>query len=159
MIKKWLLLTALLTSSVCFSSEDMLNRPIAREEGYPAIVRNSFHAWDAWGMSCSINLQGCKPLSKSKDSEKKIHSFSHRLVHILNMVPYGCPRIVWFGSGKSAGYTMVQLIETSGIIAHFAQSNIYLDVFSCEPYDPNLVASFAAAWFQADNWSVVTSLR
>jgi S-adenosylmethionine decarboxylase len=46
---------------------------------------------------------------------------------------------------------MTQLIETSLISAHFADASgaIYLDVFSCAPYDPEEVAKFAATYFKA----------
>jgi len=54
------------------------------------------------------------------------------------MVPYGEPQIVRFGSGNKAGYTLVQLIETSNITAHFCEetNDMYLDVFSCKPFNP-----------------------
>ncbi len=44
---------------------------------------------------------------------------------------------------------MVQLIETSLISAHFANltNTTYLDVFSCKPYDPDVVAQFARDYF------------
>jgi hypothetical protein len=46
---------------------------------------------------------------------------------------------------------MTQLIETSLVSAHFADNSraIYLDVFSCAPYDSNQVATFAAEFFKA----------
>ena len=52
------------------------------------------------------------------------------------MVAFGDPRIVRFGSGHTKGYTLVQLIETSNITAHFVEdkNEIYLDVFSCKAF-------------------------
>ena len=57
------------------------------------------------------------------------------------MVPLGEPLIHHFGSGNKAGYTLVQLIETSNITAHFCEetNDMYLDVFSCKPFDPSVV--------------------
>jgi S-adenosylmethionine/arginine decarboxylase-like enzyme len=58
--------------------------------------------------------------------------------------------VVHFGEDERvAGYSMVQLIETSLISAHFAnQTNTtYLDVFSCKPYDPDRVAQFSVNFF------------
>ena len=52
------------------------------------------------------------------------------------MVGYGPPRVVMFGTGSKKGYTLVQLIETSNITAHFVEefNDIYLDIFSCKPF-------------------------
>jgi hypothetical protein len=58
--------------------------------------------------------------------------------------------VVHFGEDeKVAGFSMVQLIETSLISAHFANltNTTYLDVFSCKPYDPGVVAEFAQKFF------------
>jgi S-adenosylmethionine decarboxylase len=67
------------------------------------------------------------------------------------MVPYGEPQIVNFGSGNKAGYTMVQLIETSNICAHFVNENdtMYLDVFSCKPFDEKVVEALVIKYFGA----------
>ena len=52
------------------------------------------------------------------------------------MKAYGSPQVQHFGEGNKAGYTLVQLIETSNITAHFVEetNDIYLDVFSCKPF-------------------------
>jgi hypothetical protein len=44
---------------------------------------------------------------------------------------------------------MVQLIETSLISAHFANltHTVYLDVFSCKTYDPEVVRQFSQTSF------------
>lgn len=151
----------LLLSAIAFGFEDAaaLNTPLARESSRPGMLRDLYKSTGAWGMSCSINLSGCVPLPECKESVEYLHTFSHKLVNLIEMTAYGCPQIVWFGSGNKAGYTLVQLIETSAIVAHFAGSDIYLDVFSCKPYEPSLVAAFASHWFQAEEWSVVNVLR
>jgi len=156
MLKYLLLLSAV---SFGYGNSTELNTPLAKEVSRPGVLRDLYNSSGAWGMSCSINLSGCIPLPECKESVNHIHTFSHKLVNLIDMVAYGCPKIVWFGSGNKAGYTLVQLIETSAIVAHFAGSDIYLDVFSCKPYDASLVASFASHWFQAEEWSVVNVLR
>jgi S-adenosylmethionine/arginine decarboxylase-like enzyme len=71
------------------------------------------------------------------------------------MVAYGEPQIVSFGSGNKAGYTLVQLIETSNICAHFVPDDLnggnamYLDVFSCKPYDDQIVVDLVKQYFKA----------
>ena len=54
-----------------------------------------------------------------------------------------------------------QLIETSLISGHFANqsNNIYLDIFSCKFYDPNVVAEFAKKFFQAQDFNIAWVLR
>jgi S-adenosylmethionine/arginine decarboxylase-like enzyme len=54
-----------------------------------------------------------------------------------------------FGSGNKKGYTLVQLIETSNITAHFVEEtdDIYLDVFSCKPFSPSDVDSMVKLHF------------
>jgi len=65
------------------------------------------------------------------------------------MVPYGKPQVQHFGTGDKAGYTLVQLIETSNITAHFCEetNDMYLDVFSCKPFNPDDVESVVNVFF------------
>ena len=79
-----------------------------------------------------------------------ITQFSDDLVKKIDMVPYGRPQIQHFGSGNKAGYTLVQLIETSNIVAHFVEEtdDMYLDVFSCKPYDPQIVKNVVHYYFK-----------
>jgi hypothetical protein len=62
---------------------------------------------------------------------------------------------------RVAGFSMVQLIETSLISAHFANltNATYLDVFSCKPYDPELVADFAKNFFGGSEIIIHANLR
>jgi len=78
-----------------------------------------------------------------------ITDFSKALVREINMVPFGEPQVQHFGSGNKAGYTLVQLIETSNICAHFVEetNDMYLDVFSCKPFDPRLVKGVVDQYF------------
>jgi S-adenosylmethionine/arginine decarboxylase-like enzyme len=78
-----------------------------------------------------------------------IGQFSDTLVKEIDMVPYGRPQIKHFGSGNKAGFTLVQLIETSNIVAHFVEESddMYLDVFSCKPYDPIVVSQVVKKYF------------
>jgi S-adenosylmethionine/arginine decarboxylase-like enzyme len=84
-----------------------------------------------------------------------IYKFTKQLVIDIDMVAYGEPQIVNFGSGNKAGYTLVQLIETSNICAHFVPDDeeggnaIYLDVFSCKEYDDQVVINLVKEYFGA----------
>ena len=69
------------------------------------------------------------------------------------MVPYGEPQVVRFGSGNKQGYTLVQLIETSNITAHFVEetNDMYLDVFSCKDFRPEDVRSMVSKYFDPEH--------
>ena len=81
----------------------------------------------------------------------QIHHFTAALVKRIDMIPYGPAQVVMFGSGNKKGYTMVQLIETSNICAHFVEENnsMYLDVFSCKDFDPIVVKETVEEYFEA----------
>jgi S-adenosylmethionine/arginine decarboxylase-like enzyme len=102
---------------------------------------------DYWGYHLILDGSGCD--HDSIASGENITTFAKQLVKDIDMVPYGEPQVVNFGSGNKAGYTLVQLIETSNICAHFVEENntMYLDVFSCKPYDPQIVVDLAVKFF------------
>jgi S-adenosylmethionine decarboxylase len=80
-----------------------------------------------------------------------IRAFVKQLVNDIDMIAYGEPQIVKFGSGDKAGYTLVQLIETSNICAHFVDDDntMYLDVFSCKEFDQKIVIGLVKKYFDA----------
>ena len=121
------------------------------EENYAnqsvAYVRNAFNKNLAWGLCISIDLHGCD--SNLVQSKEAIRQFVIELCELIKMKRYGEPAIHWFGEGELAGYTMVQLIETSSITAHFTDEAVYLDLFSCKFYDPEAVLVFINKFFNA----------
>lgn len=80
---------------------------------------------------------------------KNIAAFAIALVSRIDMKAYGEPQVIHFGEGDKQGYTLVQLIETSNIVAHFCDDsgNFYLDVFSCKPYDTTKVLETVNQFF------------
>ena len=102
-----------------------------------------------WGYHLTLDCSGCDHGMITNSTI--IHSFAKQLVKDIDMVAYGEPQIVKFGSGDKAGYTLVQLIETSNICAHFVDENdtMYLDVFSCKPYDIEVVVKLVKQYFGA----------
>jgi len=90
----------------------------------------------SWGYHLILDCAKCIPTSIRTKSN--IVMFAKHLVRKIDMVPYGEPQVKLFGSGNKAGYTLVQLIETSNITAHFVEetNDMYLDVFSCKPFQP-----------------------
>lgn len=102
-----------------------------------------------WGKHAVINLYKCSKVN----CPKTILLFNDELVKKIDMVAYGNPFLQHFGTGDKAGFTLVQLIETSNITAHFVDetNDIYLDVFSCKEYDPSIVIEVAKKYFSPKN--------
>lgn len=100
-----------------------------------------------WGFHLVADFGKC--LSSSIRCPRNIISFSKTLVKEIDMVAYGEPLVKHFGEGNKSGYTLVQLIETSNICAHFVEEtdDIYLDVFSCKKFDPDTVERVVKRYF------------
>ena len=90
-----------------------------------------------------------------------IGNFTRDLVKRIDMVAYGDPQIVMFGTGNKKGYTLIQLIETSNIAAHFVEENnsMYLDVFSCKDFDHSIVKDTVIEYFDAQKFSTRVFMR
>jgi len=102
-----------------------------------------------WGYHLTVDAGNCDP--EALRSKATIAKFIKELVPKIGMVPYGKPQIIKFGTGHTQGYTLVQLIETSDITAHFSEGSneIYLDVFSCKTFDPKDAIAVFNKYFKA----------
>ena len=67
------------------------------------------------------------------------------------MIAYGEPIVEHFASHsyEAAGYTLLQMIETSNIAAHFAENigQVYIDVFSCKAFDVEVALGVCKKYF------------
>jgi len=114
----------------------------------------------AWGIASSFDIYNCDP--DAIRSTERIRQFVVELCDLIEMKRFGETTVVNFGEDERvAGYSMVQLIETSLISAHFANmtNTVYLDVFSCKPYDPEIVADFAQKFFAGSHCIAHSNLR
>lgn len=105
-----------------------------------------------WGLLTSLDLYGCNP-DKIRDAEL-IRQYVIELCDLIEMRRFGDCQVVNFGEDERVkGYSMVQLIETSLISGHFADltNAAYIDIFSCKPYDPDMVISFSREFFEAES--------
>jgi len=121
------------------------------------LYMNSKNWW--WGRSASVDLHECD--SSLLKSPEAIRTFVKQLTAILKMKRVGPTSIKRFGHGNLRGYSMVQFIETSTIIAHFDEfgQRAFLDIFSCKKYNPQKVALFCKKYFQAKNYSLYVEER
>ena len=103
-----------------------------------------------WGQHLVLDFNGC-PKELLEDKEN-ILNWSKELVHAIDMVAYGDPVIEHFAthSPEAAGYTLLQMIETSNIAAHFAENigQVYIDVFSCKAFDVEAALGICKKYFK-----------
>ena len=102
----------------------------------------------AWGYMLSLDMARCCKIAI--DNPTVIKAFTNKLVRDIDMVAYGPIRLMKFGTGNKSGYSMFQMIETSNISAHFCDEDgsAYLDIFSCKPYDKEVVKQIAKEYFK-----------
>ena len=106
-----------------------------------------------WGWHLLLDIRGCNiDAIKSEDTHR---AFLKALVERIDMVAYGDPMIAHFATHdqEKAGYSIVQLIETSNITGHFVDKNgdAYVDIFSCKPFQPNDVIAVVREFFNPEH--------
>ena len=143
-------------------NEQNLHRdPIANLPGMNGLmVMKKALSENVWGIASSIDIYNCSP-EKIRDADA-IKQFVKELCDQIEMKRFGETQVVHFGEDERvAGYSMVQLIETSLISAHFANltNTVYLDVFSCKPYNAETVKAFSQAFFEGSHSTLNVTLR
>lgn len=144
-----------------FTAGDAVKEAVTRLTAYREL--NQYNADDiknAWGLACSFDIYDCNP-EIIRDAEA-IKRFVIELCDLIEMKRFGECVVVNFGEDERvAGFSMTQLIETSLISAHFANASnaTYLDVFSCKPYDPEVVEKFALNYFGGSRCLTNINLR
>jgi len=105
-----------------------------------------------WGRSASLDLHGCDP--KMVSDPEIIKKFVRKLTKELKMKRVGPTEIKRFGHGELRGYSMMQFIETSTVIAHFDErgDRAFLDIFSCKKYNARKIAKFCKEYFKAKDY-------
>ena len=101
-----------------------------------------------WGYHLMLDCSGCN----DNISERSIiYFFIKDLVKQIDMVAAGEPIIEHLLPGDpKQGYSLMQLITTSNICAHFMDldGTAYFDVFSCKEYDIETVKEIVAEYFE-----------
>ena len=107
---------------------------------------------DSFGQELTLNLYECDLVKISSGEE--IKKFVIELCdNVIHMKRYGEPLIPHFGHENpiTSGYSLVQLIETSSVTAHFSEykKSVYLNIFSCAWFDPKTTEEFCKNFFGA----------
>lgn len=97
-----------------------------------------------FGKECILDLKGCCEIT-----EPMLRKYVYDLCDILEMERHGECQIIWFGEPPFEGYSLLQFITTSSITGHFTETEAYINIFSCKPYDKNIVECFTRERFRA----------
>jgi len=105
-----------------------------------------------WGQHLVLDLAGC-PRDRLIDADN-LRAWVKDLVETIKMKAYGEPQLEHFAthSHDASGYTLLQLIETSNICAHFAENlgQVYIDIFSCKRFDNDLAVAVCRKYFEPE---------
>jgi S-adenosylmethionine decarboxylase len=97
-----------------------------------------------YGMELVMDIDGCS-LELISD-EAALRELAAGLVEVIGMKAYGDPILAHFGHADpvTSGWTLVQLIETSSIVAHFSDHlrRAHINVFSCRWFDVDAVVKY-----------------
>jgi S-adenosylmethionine/arginine decarboxylase-like enzyme len=90
-----------------------------------------------WGYHAMFDCAACD--IQSVTNRVNIYNFIKELVPAIDMVAFGEPMIEHFATHAEdkAGWSFVQMIETSSITGHLVDHNgdAYIDIFSCKNVD------------------------
>ena len=157
-MKKQLATLVLIASSLLSAAP--CNKTICVTGDAPDNIRYEYQHMNAWGIETILDLSDCDP--ELIRSASAIEEYVMQLCELIDMNRYGETIVVHFGQDEAvAGYSMVQLIETSLISGHFANAtnNVYINIFSCKPYDPYQAAEFTQAFFKGATCTMNVVLR
>ena len=113
-----------------------------------------------WGLSTSVDVYHCSP-DMIKDPGC-IKNFVSRLCGKLGIIHRKNSHSVYYDENETAaGFSMTGSIETSRISGHFVHAThaAYLDIFSCNTYEPRELAEFALSYFRGSHYKMQVALR
>ncbi len=113
-----------------------------------------------YGFELILDLHGC---DASRFTRNDIEAFCSRLCDLIGMDQ--CDLHFWDDEGvpeeeqqtdpRTKGTSAVQFILTSTIVIHTLDLMriVYVNLFSCKPFDAKEAANFAADWFRSSDWT------
>lgn len=114
-----------------------------------------------WGKHLIIDMAAGDPTRVR--SAEHIRRFVEALVPAIDMKAYGPPVLEHFAEHvpEAAGFSLVQLIETSAITAHFCDrsGDAYIDIFSCKDFDPAIAVEVVRQSFRPEHVNVIILAR
>lgn len=102
-----------------------------------------------WGWSTHVDCSGC--LLETIEDKEHMETFLRVMVQELDMVAMTDPWVMWCDTNdpQKIGYSGYILLQDSNISFHMcsATAEAYFDVFSCKPYDPEIVYDLIQKFF------------
>ena len=125
-------------------------------------LREEYDTSGAWGMVACIDVHECTP-EKLRDVAH-IQAAIDGLVVAAEMIKHGPAHIERFGDESKhpgPGYSAMQFIETSSITIHCDEykNRVFVDLFSCQFFDPEAVAAFTKEFFGAKDYTLTVTVR
>ena len=125
-------------------------------------LQNEYESKGAWGMVASIDVHHCTP--EKLRSVESIQAAIDGLVAAAEMVKHGPAHIERFGDESKhpgPGYSAMQFIETSSITIHCDEyeNRVFVDLFSCKLFNPEVVAQFTKDFFGAADYALTVTVR
>lgn len=116
----------------------------------PPYVKNRLET--VYGWKLYLEVEGCD--LDVTDSREKCEEFIKQLCKKIDMKPFGPFQYHDFGHAKSktSGPSIVQLIETSSIVAHISNwwdGTMFIDIWTCKEFDPSVAIDFTREFFGA----------
>lgn len=142
-------------SRMANSNEKVMDRPTL-----PIAWKKVCENTNSWGLSTSVDVYDC-----SSDMIKDpggIKNFVSGLCGLLGIEKKQNSSAVYYDENETAaGFSMTRSIETSGISGHFAHAThtAYLDIFSCNSYEPRELAEFSLSYFRGSHYKMQVALR
>jgi len=116
---------------------------------------------DYWGYHLILDCKECD--IKKITNKEEISNFIKMLVKKIKMKAYKEPIIEHFATHNpdAAGFSFVQLIETSAITGHLVDKNgdAYIDIFSCKEYDIEEAKNIIKTCFNPKKIKVIYLMR
>ena len=113
-----------------------------------------------YGVELILDMHGCDPKTFTRDS---IKAYFEELCELIDMQredlhfwdDVGRPTEERQTSPHTQGTSAVQFILTSSIVIHTLDQleAVYINIFSCKEFDPNLTENFSKKWFAASSCS------
>jgi S-adenosylmethionine/arginine decarboxylase-like enzyme len=114
-----------------------------------------------WGKHVIIDMSAGD--RERVQSATHIQSFVKILVETIGMKAFGAPVLEHFAEHlpDAAGYSLVQLIETSAITGHFCDltGDAYIDIFSCKDFEAEIAVEVVRAAFRPAHINFITLSR
>jgi S-adenosylmethionine/arginine decarboxylase-like enzyme len=105
---------------------------------------------DTWGWLTAVDTSGCD--EDAINDERIFRAFIDEMLIRLDMVPIGDPIIVFCETHDplKRGWTFYQILQDSNISVHLCSATRcgFFDIFSCKPYDQNVVVEVVRKFFR-----------